>query len=222
MKFRILPVAALALFTACSGDAGKNGNADSVPGNNIAGTNNFILEELLAVADEAALKKQFGEAAVRHDTIWGPEGMFFMGTLLFPGTEDEVEISWEDTVKNAKMLSAQTTWHMDDNGNWKKASRWKSQTGIKLGTTLKELEKLNESPFKFYGFGWDYGGMVSGWENGKLNEKRVFIELGTASTQYNTPAYEKLLGDGEFRSDDANAQTINPVVVELSVSHNRP
>lgn len=221
MKFRFLPVTVLAsllLLGACSGNSAKPGEGDSATGAGTAsGDDQFILETLLAYPDEAAIRKQFGDAVVKHDTIWGPEGLFYMGTLLFPGTPDEVEISWEDTVHNAKMMSAQTVWHSDNNGNWKKAGQWKSETGVKLGSTLKELEKINEGPFKFYGFGWDYSGIVSGWQNGKLEPKRVMVSLGPANLSDNSPAYLKLMGDGEFTSNLPDAQTMNPVVVELSV-----
>lgn len=219
MKFHFLPVTVLAsllLLGACSGNSAKPGEGDSAVVN-APGENRYVLEDLLAYSDEAALRKQFGDAAVKHDTIWGPEGMYYMGTLLYPGTPDEVEISWEDTVHNAKMMSAQTVWHTDYNGNWKKAGQWKSETGVKLGSTLKELEKINEGPFKFYGFGWDYSGIVSGWQNGKLEPKRVMVSLGPANLSDNSPAYMKLMGDGEFTSNLPDAQTMNPVVVELSV-----
>lgn len=219
MTIRLLPVAVLAsllLLGACSGNSGKPGAGDTAAGT-AAGENKYILEDLLAYPDEAALRKQFGDAAVKHDTIWGPEGLFYMGTLLFPGTPDEVEISWEDTVHNAKMMSAQTVWHTDYNGHWKTAGQWKSATGVKLGSTLKELEKINEGPFKFYGFGWDYSGIVSGWQNGKLEPQRVMVSLGPSDLMDNSKAYMNLMGDGEFTSNLPDAQTMNPVVVELSV-----
>jgi len=37
---------------------------------------------------------------------------------------------------------------------------WKSKEGLRVGSTAADLERLNGGPFKFYGFGFDYGGQV--------------------------------------------------------------
>lgn len=50
--------------------------------------------------------------------------------------------------------------------------RWKTPQGVSIGTTLKELEKLNGGPFKLAGFAWDYEGAIISWEEGKMS--RVF------------------------------------------------
>ncbi len=40
--------------------------------------------------------------------------------------------------------------------------------GIHVGTRLSELETMNGKSFMVASFGWDYGGNVTSWENGKL------------------------------------------------------
>lgn len=39
-------------------------------------------------------------------------------------------------------------------------SSWKTISGIRIGTTVKELEELNTRPFVLAGFGFDVGGTV--------------------------------------------------------------
>jgi hypothetical protein len=48
------------------------------------------------------------------------------------------------------------------------ATVYHTADGITLGTTLRQLEKLNGKPFKMSGFGWDYGGRITDWDGGKL------------------------------------------------------
>ncbi len=48
--------------------------------------------------------------------------------------------------------------------------------GVKIGTTLSELVKLNGKPFTFTGFDWDYGGYAI-FEKGKLENDCYSIQL---------------------------------------------
>ncbi|UJH90459.1 hypothetical protein LZ575_16790 [Antarcticibacterium sp. 1MA-6-2] len=98
-------------------------------------------------------------------------GVFEEGTvempysILYADTPDEVQITWKNSAKT----------EVNDirfSGNGK----WKSSTGLKIGTTYDELNKLNEKEISFYGFGWDYSGAVM-WNDGKLEDSnlRVFV-----------------------------------------------
>jgi len=176
----------------------------------------YFLEDLLDISSEAELKERYGAENVKRDTIWLGEGEFTIGTKLYPGSDKEVELSWRDTMKFEELLSAKVEAKWTE-GKREGANRWRSKTGIRLGSTSAELQELNGKPFKFLGFGWDYAGTLSNWEGGALDKKNVFVVLGEPAT-YDEKGYESLLGDKELKSDDVEVKKMNPVVVELAVA----
>ena len=135
------------------------------------------LEALLAVKDEAELKSKFGADHVKYDTIWGPEGSYDMGSYIDKGTKDEVQIYWKDSLHRSGVatVSVHARYHAD--GSYDFSGKWFSESGVKLGMTTGELEKLNGKSFSFSGFGWDYGGGVMGWNKGKLDNYKVGVGL---------------------------------------------
>ncbi|QDK82854.1 hypothetical protein EXU85_31305 [Spirosoma sp. KCTC 42546] len=177
---------------------------------------------------EADLLHLLGPSIVTAgDTLYGAEGEEFTGTTLYKGTADEVQIIFTD---NEKRTHPQTVLIrpklLDDEGlplPNVAPTRWTTADGLRIGTTLKELEARNGKPFKVWGFEWDYGGMVSNWEGGKLaqSNKKAFLSIGLGAPVTKTPAQEKaynqLLGDGEFLSSSAAMQVLNPSVQSMQV-----
>ncbi len=195
-------------FLACNNSTKNSENtSDSVA----VETKNdeFILENLLSINSEAELIQKYGKENIKREEFYYAEGTVSqMETVVFQGNEKEVVFSWEDdSVKFNKLIDI-TVYNTN--------SVWKTKNGIKIGTRMTELEKLNEKPFSFSGFGWDYAGGVD-FENGKLANNGIGITLGGLENEDNNPAYEKLLGDNMFKSNSKEAIAYNPYVVELSV-----
>jgi hypothetical protein len=177
------------------------------------------LEDLLNI-EEDELIKRYGKENITLDTIWGAEGMFYMGTKLFAKTPKEVIISWSDTLYHSKIVTLTVnSGYNIETGELELYNYWKSKTGISLGTNLKELVKLNGRDFKFYGLGWDYGGEVNSWNEGKLDKAGVAVTLGTVNFDNQTAAYNKIVGDQEFSSSNTNAVKVNPIVLVLTVAN---
>lgn len=86
-------------------------------------------------------------------------------TILYPGTNDELHITWQDD-ERTKIHDIRYT------GN----GRWSSETGIKIGTSYEQLNAMNGKPVAVYGFGWDYSGAVL-WNDGKLEKSGVRVFL---------------------------------------------
>jgi hypothetical protein len=87
------------------------------------------------------------------------EGEVGPGTILFPSDpERSIEILWNDVGKKTDPTGVTIR------GN---KSRWKALHDISLGTTLKQLERLNGRPFHMAGYGWDYSGTVLSWDKGR-------------------------------------------------------
>lgn len=181
-----------------------------------------------ATTSEAELLKLLGPSVVTAgDTLYGPEGAEFIGTTLYKNTSDEVQIIYTDekrTKPETILIRPQLT---DDEGEPLKnvmPTRWATADGLRIGTTLKELEQRNGKPFKLWGFAWDYGGMVSNWQGGKLEpaNKKMFLSIGLGPSATQTPAqekaYNKLMGDSEFLSSLAAMRVLNPVVQSMQVS----
>jgi hypothetical protein len=167
----------------------------------------FSLDSLLKFDSETELKNVFGDK-IKRSTGYYPEGMGeYQNTLLFPGTKNEVEFVWLD---DSITFSGLAYINLSGQG-----TDWKTREGITLGTKLKELEKLNQKPFTFYGFGWDYSGMTN-WDEGHLYDRKVFVNLGYPSETI-PPEYEGLFGDQEMRSDSELAQKANPVVCVITM-----
>ena len=128
-------------------------------------SNSFFVEDLLKLNSEE-LKKLFPSEAIIEDT-----GLFEEGTeeraytVISSDTPDELHITWKD--KNRTQIE---DIRMNSNG------KWKSNTGIKIGSTYDELTQMNQKPISFYGFGWDYSGATL-WNDGKLEKSNIHVFL---------------------------------------------
>ena len=182
---KILVLAFLTLFFACKS---KKITADS--------PEKFFIENLAWAATASQLEKIYPKAEIVEGIDTFEEGTLRRPySILFPDTEDEVLFTWKD--------AARTKLHQ----MWiRKDGRWKSKTGIEIGTTYEELQKLNNTPIKFYGFGWDYSGAVD-WNDGKLSDTNVRVFLASKN-----PSPDKFYGDHIIK---ASEEEINSL--ELSV-----
>ena len=125
----------------------------------------FFIEDL-STMNAKEIKSVYVDAKPVEDT-----GMFDEGTeeraytILYPESPDEIHITWEDADK--------TQIH---DIRFSESGKWRSRTGIVIGTPYEELNKLNEREISFYGFGWDYSGAVD-WNDGKLENSDLFVFL---------------------------------------------
>jgi len=153
---RIFILIALVTLASCgSSKKSVSSRSDKLMIENLA---NFTAEEI---------KNSFPNATINEGT-----GMFEEGTVekdftvLYPETPNEIHITWTD---NSKTKIDEIRF--SDNG------KWKSKSGIKIGTTYSELNKMNGKPISFYGFGWDYSGAVL-WNDGKLEDGKLRVFIG--------------------------------------------
>jgi hypothetical protein len=57
------------------------------------------------------------------------------------------------------------------------SSKW-STHGVRVGSTLLKLVKLNGKDFSFSGLGWDYGGGVFRNDGGDLSDLHPILDIG--------------------------------------------
>lgn len=162
---------------------------------------------------EQALVKLIGKKNVKHGPIGTGEGETVPGTVLFPDSKDRrMDIIWADE-KQHRLPETVNIWGPD--------SLWRTNSGLKIGVPLKELHKQNGKAFTMSGFGWDYGGRITNWNNGKLQklyvqpDSSVAIQLGYRQGQ---SAPRELDGDIEILSSNPAMQKLNPSVEAIYMS----
>jgi hypothetical protein len=164
-----------------------------------------------AASGEADLRRRYGTDAIRTTRIELGEGETAPGTVLFPGDSlRRAEIIWQDTVSRSRPA------RLILRGG---RSEWRVGPGISLGTSLKELERINGRPFTLAGFGWDYAGVVTDWGDGALDSAlsgvKLYLDPGPA--QYESAPYSQVLGDRDYSSSLPPMQQLDPRVATIFV-----
>lgn len=138
---------------------------------------------------EGQLRIAYGPEQVESKPITIGEGEESLGALLFPGTRNELELIWTPTLYPPRPSFVRITRDSTD---------WVTTTGVSIGTTIEELEKINGQPFYFYGFEWDYAGLVVSWDEGRLSEYLI-VALIPGNFDALKPEF---MGEVKFASDD--------------------
>jgi hypothetical protein len=85
---------------------------------------------------------------------------------------------------------------------------WHLEKPFALIMTLGHLQRLNGRPFLFNGFEWDFGGVVTSWEGGRLEKRWPGAKEHVVVCKGDYP--DRLTGDGTtVRSDDPDLQKAN-------------
>lgn len=164
-------------------------------------------------AGHADLVKAFGSNNVIYQDMEGVEGEKFKASVLYPGDpKTKLEIIWSDEkARRGPTIRA--------NGR----SAWATANGIRIGTALADIEKMNGKPFKLSGFGWDLGGRVLDWQDGALGKPQpggciIDIEFDH-SKDAPEASLTRVTGDNEFLSDSADMRAVEPYVGAVTVSY---
>lgn len=179
-----------------------------------------------AAATEASLITLLGAKNVIRDTIYVAEGAFDIGTTLYKNTANQAQILWADKRRFARPETVLLRPARDEENKLLPGPppQWITDKGITLGMTLRNVEKINGRAFALYGFGWDYGGLSSGWKGGTLEQKdgKAFISMGfgvaESLSEIQEKRYESLMGDQEFLSTNPAMRALNPTVQNLTIS----
>lgn len=164
---------------------------------------------------EADLIELFGVENVVPESIYLAEGLCSPGTRVFPESRDELAITWrsEDRIGPATVRVLHP------------GSRWATLDGVRVGTTLKELEAIRGEAIVFSGFGWDYGG--GAWWGASTDEGatgKIGLRLAPApeSSHPQVPRAEEIYGEREVRSDHPVIREMSILVVLITQSWSNP
>jgi hypothetical protein len=160
----------------------------------------------------AQLTAIFGAANLDDFTSYGPEGQNASpATRLMRNGTNELHIIWQDASRQA--ISRVQIY----------GGPWHTQDGLAPGMPLTQLRQMF-GEFKFYGFGWDYGGLLILDTNPKLSQylkaRHLSFDLGTPRDcchQFPEAAYLPLMGDQEIATTDPRLTVIKPEIRVMSV-----
>jgi len=172
--------------------------------------------QIKANTTEQDLIEIYGKANVVRDSFLEGEGEYVNETILFPNTKNELQIIWKDA-ENLK--SPYVITYRKPNADWK------TDNNICIGTTLKELERINGKEFIILGFGWDYGGTIIDWNGGKIaktnklaSELDLIARLSYSDkVKLNDSELEEISGDKEIKTSNKILQKMNPKIYEIII-----
>ena len=164
-------------------------------------------------AGHADLVQAFGASNVVEQEIEGVEGATMKASVLYPGDpKARLEITWSDEQARRGPIVRATD-----------QSAWAAASGIRIGTALGEVEKINGKPFKLSGFDWDLGGWVLDWQGGALGQPQpggCVIGIEFVHPEDAPEAnLSKVIGDNEFLSDSADMRAVAPYVGAVTISY---
>lgn len=165
------------------------------------------LEDYTAITNKTDLYNQFGEENIVEDTAWYGEGtlMLMASVLSDPNTGYTIRYIWQAEHPNELEMVEAYYQIYDNDFNVICKQNVPSESGLYTGLPITELQKWNGQPFKFSGFGWDYGGGIFAEKGSKFASCRVGITLDfDYETEY--VGMKDLYGDQEFNSDDTNVK----------------
>lgn len=137
--------------------------------------------------DFAALQQHFGAANIKDERVCGPECADSIDvTFIFRNTPRQITINWKDSAYHKKIGFIEA---------WDSASPYHTADGIRVGSTLKDLLTLNGKKITFSGFGWDYGGFIQEYANGKLENSRIGFRLDPGEWDAKWSDADSLMGD---------------------------
>ena len=125
----------------------------------------------------ADLMNAFGTLHCKKQDIPVGEGETVSGYILFPGTDDEIQVLMNSETGKAESVQIVAGFDMikdpktgETIGSKAKDthSRWRSLSGITLGSPLEKVVDVNGGPFEIVGWETDDPGYVSSWEGGKI------------------------------------------------------
>jgi hypothetical protein len=157
------------------------------------------------------LRLALGRSNAVPEKVLDQDGSRVPGAVLYPGDpRRRIEIAWSDTSGHRRPAWARVRG---------RATAWRTPAGIRVGTSLLELEKLNGRAFTIWGFGSERAGRIRSWKGGALDDEMsedawVSLRLPTRATSREIAAVSQ---GGVFPSGDPSLRRLNPRVGEIVI-----
>lgn len=175
----------------------------------VAGKKFGVLHNKISCED---LQKIYGENQVKtyRDTV---SKQAYATSVLFEGQPNELEIMWH----NEELLQYPRICYFKN-----PKAVWEADKGIKMGTSLAEIVKLNETAVEIVGLGNEFEGGLVRYKDGKLKDfgKYYNIFLGYDKTE-NPTLDAAITGTNPFLSDLPALKNVQLKVVKIQVYLNK-
>ncbi len=155
-----------------------------------------------------AIQNAFGVENVKEAEFSIGEGENIPGYIIYPDTENEVEVHISDSSVLFKFPGYNSYFFHDSALSSK--IEWRMDNNIIVGTPLSLVQEKNGKVFELSGFEWDYPGIVDSWGAGNLPPELSLVFIQTSEE---TPLqYAQITGDKILFSDNPILQEVKPVV----------
>lgn len=209
MKKILLPFIAIAVLASCNNDKKeKEAPAGPVAVKPVVDTT-LVTDSswglITATTDFAGLQTIYGTANVKDQRICGPECIDSLDvTIIYPESSKEIIVHWKDSAyhKLPGMLQS-----------YQQGSPYHTASGLKQGSTMKDLLNQNGQKISFAGFGWDYGGYIHSYNKGKLDALKVSFRLDLSEN-----VDDGLFGDVELDTDMPHVKKALDKIVVYEIS----
>lgn len=168
------------------------------------------LNEVLDCQTLSGLRRKYGEGNIINDTSWVIGDDTLRGSIIFPNSKKQAFVYFHD--ENIVDVTIKG-----------ESSDWKTNSGLYLGMSLKEVQAINAKNFTMSGFNWSHGGSVVSWEGGKLtgdsslSHLAVFSNISNKHLGLSDEAYTSISGEIEFDVRHPDIQKLNPKLDLISI-----
>lgn len=168
----------------------------------------FTVEDIAEIANKGSLESTFLEGKIEKEVISVNEGMDHVKVIwLNRGEKDEVRIDFRP--KDSTKVSRVSVEGREN--------KFGSRTGVKPGMSIDEVNSTNRKPVDFFGFNWDFAGVVK-FNEGRLENKGLFVFFKT-DKKYG----KRFMGDTPHTFEEAKEANlelyVNKIVYEPAKSN---
>jgi hypothetical protein len=143
----------------------------------------------------------YGRSNVSQGEVDKPGAGSLPCTIVFPGTDDELRVTWKDASAREGVAAVYIM---------QQAATWFTPQGLRMGLDLAGLAKVNQAPLDFYGLGWTYAGTVQDWHGGELNQySQYFYVMLAPPRRVPREALRPFSGDKVISSNAKGVEALN-------------
>lgn len=148
--------------------------------------------------------------AVRDTNVELGEGFCTPGTRVYDGTPSVLDLAWQDEART-RVAFVRTS-----------GERWATPRGVRVGATLRTLERMAGAPLTYAGFGWDHGGRLE-WQEGR-GSLTLYLHIDRSRSGVDSSAFvdPSVMGDVPLRSDLPAVRRVPIVVGRLAMTWGEP
>jgi len=141
-------------------------------------------DDLLNFTSHEYLVSVFGEKNVKKDLYYFSEKEIRKCSVLFPYTKKQAVFIWGDEANLSQLSYILIGGNLPTESSISYShviaeNSWVSKEGVYSGMSLRNLERLNENDFRFYGKNSEFPLMVVPENTGKVNFKKNVVILSS-------------------------------------------